>query len=260
MKWWNQMSCSSFIECWFLSQLFHSPLSPTSRSSLVPLFSATRVVPSAYLRLLLLLLAILIPACDSSSLVFHTMCFACMFNKQGDNIQPWCTPFPILNHLYNIPKMAKLSRWGADEWLPGVRETRKVGGGGSYYRIAQRILEMNVLYLVCGDDPDLHVIKLHRTTYTYTQSYKWVQVRWRNQSKSMHGNSWPLTVTLHWGHARCHHWGTQSEGYMGFSVLPLAIACGSIIYSTSKALSQDFSTGNRREWVLVSLWWGGYEI
>lgn len=68
--------------------------------------------------------------------------------------------------------MAKLSRWRADEWLPGVRETRKVGGGGSYYRIAQRILEMNVLYLVCGDDPDLHVIKLRRTTYTYTQSYK----------------------------------------------------------------------------------------
>lgn len=92
--------------------------------------------------------------------------------------------------------MVKLSRWGADEWLPGVRETRKVGGGGSYYRIAQRILEMNVLYLVCGDDPDLHVIKLHRTTYTYTQSYKWVQVRWRNQSKSVHGNSWALNCDI----------------------------------------------------------------
>ena len=56
--------------------------------------------------------------------------------------------------------------------MPGVRETRKVGGGGSYYGVAQRILEMNVLYLVRGDDPDLHVIKLHRTTYTYMQSYK----------------------------------------------------------------------------------------
>ena len=65
-----------------------------------------------------------------------------------------------------------------------------------------------------------------------------------------------LTVTLHWGHARCHHGGRQSEGYMGFSVLPLAMACGSIIYSTSKALSLDFSAGNRREWVLISLWWG----
>ena len=28
MKWWDQMPWSSFSECWALSQLFHSPLSP----------------------------------------------------------------------------------------------------------------------------------------------------------------------------------------------------------------------------------------
>ena len=37
MKWWEQMSWSLFFECWVLSQLFHSPLSPSSRGSLVPL-------------------------------------------------------------------------------------------------------------------------------------------------------------------------------------------------------------------------------
>ena len=37
------------------------------------LLSAIRVVSSAYLRLLILLLAISIPACDSSSLVFYMM-------------------------------------------------------------------------------------------------------------------------------------------------------------------------------------------
>ena len=31
MKWWNQMPWSSFFECWVLSQLFHSPLSLSSR-------------------------------------------------------------------------------------------------------------------------------------------------------------------------------------------------------------------------------------
>ena len=36
MKWWDQMPWSSFFECWLLSQLFHSPLSPLSRGSLVP--------------------------------------------------------------------------------------------------------------------------------------------------------------------------------------------------------------------------------
>ena len=33
----RQMSWYSFFECWISSQLFHSPLSPSSRSSLVPL-------------------------------------------------------------------------------------------------------------------------------------------------------------------------------------------------------------------------------
>ena len=41
-----------FSECWVLSQLFHSPLSLSSRGFSVPLHSAMRVVSSAYLRLL----------------------------------------------------------------------------------------------------------------------------------------------------------------------------------------------------------------
>ena len=61
------------------------------------LLSATRVVSSAYLRLLVFFLAILIPACNSSSLAFHMMYSAYKLNQQGDNIQPCLTPFPILN-------------------------------------------------------------------------------------------------------------------------------------------------------------------
>ena len=38
---------------------------------------------------------ILIPACASPSPAFCKMHSACKLNKQGDNIQPWCTPFPI---------------------------------------------------------------------------------------------------------------------------------------------------------------------
>ena len=38
MKWWDQMPWSSFFECWVLSQLFHSPLSLSSRGSLVSLY------------------------------------------------------------------------------------------------------------------------------------------------------------------------------------------------------------------------------
>ena len=52
-------------------------------------------VSSANLRLLIFLPAILIPACVSSSPAFHIMYSAYKLNKQGDNIQPWRTPFPI---------------------------------------------------------------------------------------------------------------------------------------------------------------------
>ena len=76
-------SLSSFT---FIKRLF-------STSSL----SAIKVVSSAYLRLLIVLPAILIPACASSSLVFLIMYSAYKLNKQGDNIQPWRTPFPIWN-------------------------------------------------------------------------------------------------------------------------------------------------------------------
>ena len=61
------------------------------------LLSAIRVVPSAYLRLLIVLPAILIPACASSSLAFHMKYSAIKLNKQGNNIHLWHTTFPIWN-------------------------------------------------------------------------------------------------------------------------------------------------------------------
>ena len=65
--------------------------------SLSLLLSAIRMVSSAYLRLLIFLPAVLIPACASSSPAFLMMYSAYKLNKQGYNIQPWCTPFPIWN-------------------------------------------------------------------------------------------------------------------------------------------------------------------
>ena len=71
MKWWDWMPWSLFFECWALSPLF----SLSSFTLIKKLFSssslsAIRVVSSAYLRLLIFLLAILIPACASSSRTF----------------------------------------------------------------------------------------------------------------------------------------------------------------------------------------------
>ena len=72
---------------------FMPTLSLSSFTFYKKLFSSSLL--SAYLRLLIFLLAILIPACVSSSLAFHMIYSAYKLNELGDNIQPWHTPFPI---------------------------------------------------------------------------------------------------------------------------------------------------------------------
>ena len=58
---------------------------------------AIRVMSSAYMRLLIFLLAILIPAYTTASPEFCMVYSAYKLNKQGDNIEPWHIPFPIWN-------------------------------------------------------------------------------------------------------------------------------------------------------------------
>ena len=96
-------SLSSFT---FLKRFFSSSL-----------LSAIKVVSSAHLKLLIFLLAILITACASSSLAFHMMYSAFKLNKQGDNIQPWCTSFLIWN-LSAVPcPVLPAASWLAYEFL-----------------------------------------------------------------------------------------------------------------------------------------------
>ena len=79
--------------------------------------SAIRVVSSAYLRLLIFLPAILIPACASSSLAFCMMYSAYKLNKQGDKIQPSCTPFPIWNQSVVPCPVLTVASWPAYRFL-----------------------------------------------------------------------------------------------------------------------------------------------
>ena len=72
----------------FLNVEFQAAFSLSSVTLIKRLFSssslsAIKVVSSAYLRLLIFLTAILILACDSSSLAFHMMHSACKLNKKA---------------------------------------------------------------------------------------------------------------------------------------------------------------------------------
>ena len=90
----------------FIKSLFGS-------SSLSPM----RVVSSAYLRLLILLPVVLIPAYASLSPTFSMMYSKQKLNKQGDNIQPWHTPFPIWNQSIVPCLVLTVASWAAYRFL-----------------------------------------------------------------------------------------------------------------------------------------------
>ena len=104
---------------WMLS--FKPTFSLSSYTFIKKLFSsslsAIRVVSSAYLRLLIFLPAILILVCASSSPAFLMMYSAYKLNKQGDNIQPWCTPFPIWNQSVVPCPVLTVASWPAYRFL-----------------------------------------------------------------------------------------------------------------------------------------------
>ena len=83
----------------FIKRLFSSSSLPT-----------ISVVSSAYIRLLFFP-ANLIPAGYSSSPAFRMTYSVYKLNKQGDNIQPCCTPFPILNQSVVPYNVLTVSSW-----------------------------------------------------------------------------------------------------------------------------------------------------
>ena len=80
---------------------------------------------SAYLRWLIFLPTILIPAYASSSPAFPMMYSAQKLNKQGDNIQPWHTPFLIWNQSVVPCPVLTVASWSTYRFL-----TRQVGWSG----------------------------------------------------------------------------------------------------------------------------------
>ena len=113
---WSDGTRCHDLRFWMLS--FKPTFSLSSFTFIKSLFSssslsAIRVVSSAYLRLLIFLLAILIPACASSSPAFLMMYSEYKLNKQGDNIQPWCTTFPIWNQSVVPCSVLTVASWPA---------------------------------------------------------------------------------------------------------------------------------------------------
>ena len=126
LPWSDGTGCHDLKVFWMLSfkptfSLFS--FTPINRLFSSSSLSAIRVVSSAYLRLLIFLLAILIPVCASSSPAFLMMYSAYKLKKQGDNIQPWCTHFPIWNQSVVPCPVLTVASW------PAYRFPRGRSGG-----------------------------------------------------------------------------------------------------------------------------------
>ena len=144
MKWWDWMPWSSLSECWVLSQLFHSFSLELEALLFFFFLSAIGVVSSAYLRLLIILPAILIPACASSSPVFCMMYSAYKLNKQDDNIQPWHTPFPIWNQSVVLCPVLTAASW------PAYRFLRRQVRWSGYSHLLKNFPQFVVIHTVKG--------------------------------------------------------------------------------------------------------------
>ena len=95
MKWWDWMSWSSFFECWIFKPAFSlSSFTLVKRLFISSLLSAIRVVSSAYLRLLVFLPAILIPACASSSAAAAKSLQSCPTLRDRIDSSPPGSPVP----------------------------------------------------------------------------------------------------------------------------------------------------------------------
>ena len=92
---WSYGTGCHDLSFWMLS--FKPTFSLSSFTFNKRLFSSllSAMVSSVYLRLWIFLPAIFIPVYASFSPAFLMMYSAYKLNKQGDNIQPWRTPFPI---------------------------------------------------------------------------------------------------------------------------------------------------------------------
>ena len=144
------LSLSSFT---FFKRLFSS-------SSL----SAISVMSSAYLRLLIFLLAILIPACASSSPMFLMMYSVYKLNKQGDNIQPWNTSFPIWNQSVIPCPVPAVASWPAYRILrrqvrwSGIpiswRNFHSLLWSTQYIGLWRKLSAEELMLLNCGDGED----------------------------------------------------------------------------------------------------------
>ena len=154
-------SLSSFT---FIMRLFSSSL-----------LSAIRLVSTGYLMLWAFLPAILIPAYVSSSPVLLMMCSAYKLNKQGNNIQSWCTPFPIWNQSIVPCPVLTLASW------PAYRFSQETDKMVWYFHLFKNFPQLVVTHTVKGfrivNEAEVLVLFVFWTSFAFSM-IQWMLAIW----------------------------------------------------------------------------------
>ena len=122
MKWWDPMPWSSFSECWALSQLFHSPLSFSSRGFLVPFCHKGGVICmrlsqhiESYAQMLICFFPnILPPSSHGGSTSVQVLLIAGLYRFQGFSTAFLCGPRRLQRRWGSTPCLS-LSKSGSNQ-------------------------------------------------------------------------------------------------------------------------------------------------
>ena len=127
----------SFLNVDFKPSFTLSPFTFIKRLFSSSLLSAIRMVSSTYLKLLIFLPEILIPACATSRLAFRMLYSAYKLIKQGGNIQLWGTPFSVWKQSVVLCLVLTVVSWPAYRFL---RRQVRWCGIPTYLRIFHSLL------------------------------------------------------------------------------------------------------------------------
>ena len=157
------------------------------------------MVSSVYLRLLIFLPAILIPACVSCSPAFCMIYSAYKLNKQGDNIQPRRTTLPIWNQSFVLCPALNVASCPAYKFL---RTGKVVWCSHLFKYIPQFVVIHTVKGLGVVNEAEVDVF-WNSITFSMIKN-GWLRYNWgsKNRSRffSMHQKFW---LEKKWFWARC---------------------------------------------------------
>ena len=149
---------------------------------------------SAYLRLLIFLLGILIPACASSSPAFLMMYSAFKLNKQGDNIQPLTNSFSYLESVCCSMSSSNCC------FLTCIQVSQEAGQVVLYSHLFQNFPQFIVIHTVKGfgivNKAEIDVFLELSCFFQHSQIQFQGRTKWKKQS--LEGNG---AQVKHWGYS-----------------------------------------------------------